>query len=465
MGDAHDDYTYAPPEPARPSSSVAARLLAESFPQLDPSLVESIFHACGRDANRASDHLLAIAVGVQGGDGSGQQQQQQEEGGGSWASRAAGGTRAAETPARDPLGELPADTLVCVVEFLGFFDQSNLASSSRHCRDVVRQAFARVPFLSFQPWWEDWRVLGMLRQFPAVESVLLRATDFDSFARLPSCAPRLVKLGAAGCRYLDDEGVQHLAAFLPELRELNLARTAVTDTALHHLAEHGGLEFLSLEGCDHVSGRAVARYLSRAGARLHGADLSGTQCTGDVLAPLELLQSALQRVLMKKCRRVASVCLSAPASPLSSLNLSSCPALERVRLRLPALASLNVSNCKRLREVAVRAPALADLNLSGCWLLAALTFDGPAALERVNLFQCKDVRAGDFRGMADAAGPALRCVNASGLINLPGSAAVHMVDTCERLEELELAGCKQVGGDDARHVARVLSARSAAAAQ
>ncbi|KAI8393554.1 uncharacterized protein BYT42DRAFT_541805 [Radiomyces spectabilis] len=101
--------------------------------------------------------------------------------------------------------------------------------------------------------------------------------------------PNLVYLSVAGCRFVNDTAINHVAEHCSQLEELDLSSAEITDTSLRAIADHcQHLRWLNIASCELVSEEGLW-YLARKCMQLRYVNYQ--DCYNVVVAAAEFEQA------------------------------------------------------------------------------------------------------------------------------------------------------------------------------
>jgi hypothetical protein len=148
--------------------------------------------------------------------------------------------------------------------------------------------------------------------------------------------------------------------------------------------------------------------------------------------------------------RVGSLCLRSwktltsltldDAPQLTLLDLSSCGALTELRLALPRLCSLNSANCASLGGLRLECVELRTLVLSQCKALVTLEADQTERLETLNLFGCRSLGADVLNSLLSRCGLSLRTLDLNGTLRTTELTEGQIRERCPSLAHLDVRG-------------------------
>lgn len=230
----------------------------------------------------------------------------------------------------------------------------------------------------------------VVRALPAVRKIGISGKNLAA-ALAPQIAqlPSLQEISFPSKRRSLDDAAAAALSRLPELRRLDLGRTAFTDEGLRRLAAIRSLETLSLEATSATD--LGVRHLA-ALPRLRSLQLVGIRFQGDAGATLRRLRT-LEELSLADCQLPAVTLNGAgserPFRRLRTLRIVDCTPEEVQARALPALADLSieapqarilrVDNLPKLRRL--------DISLKTGQTVEQLTLRGLPQLEWISL-QC-----------------------------------------------------------------------------
>jgi F-box domain len=432
----------------------------------DADVIQSVFQQVQYNADAAIEHLLAMSAALENKD-------DQTSGLSSGAPHA---TAAVAGPAnvlhfssdqlhkKDLLTSLPNDALLMICDMLDHFALASLRCVSRASYEVVQQVFESVNDMNFYRYWywPDWRMLNMLKQFPQLQTVSLRACEgFESFEQLAHILSRapIYRVNLSGCYELTDRGALCLISQVPNLMSLDVSHTAVTNSFLEHMPENAPqLSRLNLNTCVYITDNGVSRLL-RSMKNLQYLDLRHCPVSSAALS-FETKDCSLQQLFLRGCEYLRNLVIHPRFyCPINNLNASFNTNLTTVSLALPELRTLNLSNCKRLQRLVLHTPELEDLMLSCCPNLQVIQVTGSTSLTRVNAFSCRQIQPRGVVELAKSGKHTLQSLNLTGCMSISESTVEQLIDHCSELVDLTLNGCKNVPQVHMRRFASLLRQR------
>ncbi|CAK9278008.1 unnamed protein product [Sphagnum jensenii] len=274
------------------------------------------------------------------------------------------------------------------------------------------------------------RVLRIAIRCPQLETLSLKRTG--TAAAMLHCR-RLINLDVSACIKLSDAGVRAAATACPLLASLDMSSCAsVSDETLREISlvcTH--LRTLDASYCPNISLEGV-RMPMLTDLRLHS-------CEGINSSSMAALSHCvmLEVLAMDLCSLLTAVTLDLPH--LQSVSLSNNRKFVELTLRSPSLTAINLTACPALNRIDITSSSLEKLQLRQQLGLASMVLQCPW-LREVDLTECELLTDTVCNVFSDGGGcPRL---NSLTLDNCDGLTRVKL--STSSLSTLSLVGCRNI---------------------
>jgi hypothetical protein len=322
----------------------------------------------------------------------------------------------------------------------------------------------------------DGNVLTMISRFPNLDHLsMARWGNFSRLEGLPrACFPSagtLLKLNLSKVETLQDHHLEVLVDVLESLTHLYLGDTFVTDLGLEYLHRLKNLCVLHLDGCKMITSGGVERVLSYA-PELREVSLKKTMVTDDMFHGSSVCARSrrggkplkLTKLDLGHCKRLTRLSIGPQFFHLQTLSLASNLGLAHLGLSTPSLRVLNLSQCKQLVSVRFHTSMLSleALNFSNASKLQSITFEGSSphtSLQAMNLCQCRSLEPKSFLALTLSSSGTLTTLNIDGMIQLSDQIMMEFLPKVPRLVHLDNRGCRNLSTPVKRMIEQILHRR------